>query len=97
MLQVDAPIETERLVLRPFVAEDLDALSAIHGREDITRFLYWGPRDREEARAALTSTSPARRFAVRAERSGSSSIPITTAAATQPRRRAFCCASASRS
>jgi RimJ/RimL family protein N-acetyltransferase len=42
------PILTERLVLRPFGDEDLDALHAIHGRADVTRYLYWEPRSRAE-------------------------------------------------
>ena len=53
MLEVVHPIETERLVLRPFVAEDLDMLSAIHGRDDVTPFLYWDARTRDEVRTVL--------------------------------------------
>ncbi len=47
-------LTTSRLVLRPFAEGDLDALHAIHGREDVTRYLYWGPRSREETREALS-------------------------------------------
>jgi RimJ/RimL family protein N-acetyltransferase len=35
------------------VAEDLDALHAIQSREDATRWLYWGPRTRDEVREVL--------------------------------------------
>ncbi len=48
-----APIPTARLLLRPFVAGDLDALHAIQSRPDVARFLYWGPRSKDEVREAL--------------------------------------------
>lgn len=47
------PIDTERLSLRPFSMADLDAVYAIQSREDVTRYLYWGPRDRAEVRETL--------------------------------------------
>jgi RimJ/RimL family protein N-acetyltransferase len=47
------PLLTERLALRPFAGSDLDALHAMHSREDVTRYLYWGPRTRDEVRAML--------------------------------------------
>jgi len=47
------PIETERLILRPLTAADLDDVHAYYRRPDVTRFLYWDPRDREESRLAL--------------------------------------------
>lgn len=40
------PIETERLRLRVVAAEDLDAVHAYQSREDVTRYLLYGPRDR---------------------------------------------------
>ena len=46
-------LETERLLLRPFRAGDIDALFAIQSRPDVARYLYWGPRSRDEVRAAL--------------------------------------------
>ena len=46
-------IETERLLLRPFVDDDLAALHAIQSLPDVTRWLYWEPRSLEEARADL--------------------------------------------
>jgi RimJ/RimL family protein N-acetyltransferase len=48
-------ITTARLVLRPFTDGDLDALHAIHSREEVTRYLYWGARTPEETRAALSA------------------------------------------
>ncbi|MFD8498680.1 GNAT family N-acetyltransferase [Amycolatopsis sp. NPDC059657] len=53
MLRPDYPISTERLILRPFHADDLDALNAFQSRSDVARYLYWGPRSRAESAAAL--------------------------------------------
>lgn len=47
------PIETERLLLRPLGADDLDAVHAYQSRPEVTRFLLWEPRTREETRQAL--------------------------------------------
>src|SRR3954452_21041399 len=47
------PIETARLRLRRLVPGDLAALHAIQSREDVTRWLYWDPRDEDEVRASL--------------------------------------------
>jgi RimJ/RimL family protein N-acetyltransferase len=47
------PIETARLRLRRLVPGDLAALHAIQSREDVTRWLYWGPREEDEVRASL--------------------------------------------
>lgn len=55
MLRPTYPIETARLRLRPFTLDDLDALYAIQSRADVARYLYWGPRSRDEVRAALTA------------------------------------------
>lgn len=41
---------TDTLILRPLVAEDFEAMAALMGDPDVTRYLYWGPRTREEAR-----------------------------------------------
>lgn len=53
MLHPNYPIVTDRLVLRPFDSADLDALHAFHRREDVARYLFWEPRDREQVAAAL--------------------------------------------
>jgi RimJ/RimL family protein N-acetyltransferase len=47
------PLETERLRLRFTIPEDLGPLVALQGREDVTRWLYWGPRSEEEVRRSL--------------------------------------------
>ncbi|MDQ6682612.1 MAG: GNAT family N-acetyltransferase [Chloroflexota bacterium] len=52
------PLVTERLQLRPFVPTDLDALHAMQRREDVTRYLYWGPRSRTETRRLLDRVIP---------------------------------------
>ncbi len=45
--------ETERLVLRRLSADDFDALYAYESREDVARWLYWGPRSADEVRERL--------------------------------------------
>jgi RimJ/RimL family protein N-acetyltransferase len=47
------PIETSRLRLRPFLAGDVDALFSYQSRDDVTRYLLWGSRSRDEVRHAL--------------------------------------------
>src|SRR5436305_12592885 len=47
------PLETERLVLRPFADADLDDLHRIYGDEEVMRYLYHEPRSRDDARALL--------------------------------------------
>jgi RimJ/RimL family protein N-acetyltransferase len=47
------PIDTERLHLRLLVPQDAGALYAIQSRPDVTRWLYWEPRDEAEVRTAL--------------------------------------------
>ena len=49
----DWPLETERLILRPFREDDLDALYAIHSDAGNARYLYNEPRDRDDVRALL--------------------------------------------
>jgi RimJ/RimL family protein N-acetyltransferase len=46
-------VETERLVLRLFQPDDLDALYDIQSRTDVHRYLYSDPRSRDEVRAKL--------------------------------------------
>jgi RimJ/RimL family protein N-acetyltransferase len=53
VLTAEHPIRTDRLLLRRFTEDDLDAVHAIQSREDVTRYLYWGPRTREQARESL--------------------------------------------
>ena len=53
MLRPDAPLVTERLVLRPFTPDDLDDLYAYRSRPEVARYLYWYARDREQAYVVL--------------------------------------------
>lgn len=53
MPRLTFPIRTERLLLRPFDEHDVDALHAMQSREDVTRFLNWGPRSPEQAAEML--------------------------------------------
>ena len=47
------PLRTERLLLRPFAPDDLDALYAIQSDEAVARWLYNEPRTLAETRALL--------------------------------------------
>lgn len=53
MLSPELPIKTERLLLRLYAEDDLDDLFDIQSRPDVTRYLYWGPRDRTQSRGSL--------------------------------------------
>lgn len=53
-------IETERLVLRSFEEGDWDALLEMQSSPEVTRLLYWGPRDHDEVRESLTKKIAAR-------------------------------------
>jgi RimJ/RimL family protein N-acetyltransferase len=45
-LRPDYPIRTERLLLRPLTAGDVDALLAYRGRPDVCRYVPFEPMDR---------------------------------------------------
>jgi RimJ/RimL family protein N-acetyltransferase len=53
VLTPDLPIRTERLLLRLYTADDLDDVHDIQRRPDVVRYLYWGTRDRDQARDSL--------------------------------------------
>lgn len=53
MLKPDYPIRTPRLALRPYTLDDLDALYDIQSRPDVTRYLLFEARDRDEVRKSL--------------------------------------------
>jgi RimJ/RimL family protein N-acetyltransferase len=48
-----ATIETARLILRPFNADDFDDLYAYQSRPDVARYLHWEARDHAQVRRAL--------------------------------------------
>jgi RimJ/RimL family protein N-acetyltransferase len=49
----DWPLETERLLLRPYRDDDFALLYAMQSDADVVRWLYNEPRDEEETRALL--------------------------------------------
>lgn len=57
MLAPALPIETKRLRLRAYRDADYDFLLSVQSREDVTRYLYWGPRSAEEVRRTLEMRS----------------------------------------
>jgi RimJ/RimL family protein N-acetyltransferase len=52
-MKPDWPLETERLVLRPFEEGDLDAFFGIQSDEESARWLYNEPRTLDETKALL--------------------------------------------
>ncbi len=53
MAEHTLPLRTERLLLRPFVDDDLEAFHGMFGRAEVARYLYWEPRTLDESREAL--------------------------------------------
>jgi RimJ/RimL family protein N-acetyltransferase len=53
MADFELPLRTDRLLLRPFEADDFPAFNAFRSRPDVARYLYWGPETEAEVRAAL--------------------------------------------
>ena len=53
MLKIDNPIQTSRLVLRPFQTSDLADLFEFHSLPAVAQFLYWDARNRDETKQAL--------------------------------------------
>ena len=49
------PIRTERLLLRPHLESDLDDLVPFHSDPEVTRYIPWPVRDREQTRVALAA------------------------------------------
>lgn len=52
-MQPDWPLETERLVLRPYTDADFDALHALYSEPEVARWLYYEPDTPEATRARL--------------------------------------------
>jgi RimJ/RimL family protein N-acetyltransferase len=52
-MKPDWPLETERLVLRPYDDGDLEHLHAVYSQPEVTRWLYYGPTTLEESREKL--------------------------------------------
>jgi RimJ/RimL family protein N-acetyltransferase len=49
----DLPLRTARLLLRPYTIGDLDAVYDMQSRPDVTRYLLFDVRDRDQVRTAL--------------------------------------------
>ncbi len=64
-VEIIGPIQTERLMLRPFRREDFEALLEIRSNPQGARYLYWGPQSEEEVRGTLEQKIASR--AIRAE------------------------------
>ncbi len=60
--QVELPLRTRRLLLRPYDDGDVQALHDIHRREDVTRFLLWAPRTLSDVRAMVERRKPLTRL-----------------------------------
>ena len=53
MLRPDYPVRTERLVLRPLTADDVDAVHAYQSLPDVCRYIPYEPRSRETIAARI--------------------------------------------
>ena len=53
MTDADLPLETARLILRPFRPEDAEEVLALYGNPDVVRYLYGEPLDRQGLPEAL--------------------------------------------
>ena len=53
-VRVDPPLETKRLILREFAADDFDAVHAYAANSEVCRFMPWGPNSESETRAFLS-------------------------------------------
>jgi RimJ/RimL family protein N-acetyltransferase len=54
---IDWPVHTERLSLRQYAADDLDALWSYERLPEVRNWLGWAPHSREELREAMESES----------------------------------------
>ena len=57
MLRPEYPIETERLLLRPYREDDIDVLHDIQSRPEVVRYLYWEPRTREKVEQVIRDST----------------------------------------
>jgi len=60
--EIKAPIETERLLLRPMEESDAEALHAYQSLPETARFQHWEPRSLEEIRDKLSEWTNMRRL-----------------------------------
>src|SRR6476469_1623848 len=57
MLRPEYPIETARLLLRPYREADIHVLHDIQSRPEVVRYLYWEPRTREQVEKVIRESS----------------------------------------
>ena len=57
-------LETERLILRPLILDDFEAVHAWAGNPENTRYMAWGPNTAQQTREWLQSTKDGKDFAV---------------------------------
>jgi RimJ/RimL family protein N-acetyltransferase len=57
------PISTDRLLLRPFVLEDLEDVWAYQSQPAVARYLLWEPRDRRQSQASVEQMAKEDRLA----------------------------------
>ena len=69
MLRPVYPIETERLLLRPYTTDDFDAYYGMQSQPDVVRYLYWDVRTADETRELL-SAKVSRRVSIEGEGDG---------------------------
>ena len=53
MAQLNTPRQTSRLTLREYEASDLDGLTSLYSREDVNRYLYSEPKNKNQMRSVL--------------------------------------------
>lgn len=70
----DWPLETSRLTLRPFVAEDFEALHAMRAHPEVARYLYEEPLSATETRDLLTRKIASTAWAVEGDWLGAAVI-----------------------
>lgn len=51
--ELTVPLETERLLLRPYTSGDFEALYAMRSNAEVARYLYWDPQTEDEVRGTL--------------------------------------------
>jgi RimJ/RimL family protein N-acetyltransferase len=51
--QLNTPRQTSRLTLRQYEASDLDGLTSLYSRQDVNRYLYSEPKNKDQMRSVL--------------------------------------------
>ena len=63
-------LETERLILRPLVPSDFEAVHSWASNPENTRYMGWGPNSEDETRNFLSQVKTGRDFAVALKETG---------------------------